>query len=278
MRFLNRLRTHWRAALRRTLLAAAGLAFCALCGSLFWLWHAGDLAPLSARLDSRLHFIGAENGLALDKVEVEGRDRQSKESILAALDVRQGMPVLDIDLAAAQARLEALTWVRSAEIERRMPDTLHIKIEERQPFAFWQRNGTLMLIDRDGMVIPAGDLKAYGPLIVLVGDDAPGYAVPLLDLLKTEPALAARVRAGVRLGQRRWTLRFDNGVEAALPETGAEAAWHRLAALEASSRVLERNISLIDLRLPDRVVLKALPAPAPAAAAAKSAPKDKGNS
>ena len=193
--------------------------------------------------------------------------------ILAALDVRQGMPVLDIDLAAAQARLEALTWVRSAEIERRMPDTLFIKIEERRPFAFWQRNGALMLIDRDGMVIPAGDLKSYGPLIVLVGDDAPGYAVPLIDLLKTEPALAARVRAGVRLGQRRWTLRFDNGVEAALPETDAAAAWHRLAALEASGRVLERAISAIDLRLPDRVVLKALPAPS-----AKSAPKDKGTS
>ena len=274
MRFLNRLQTHWRAALRQALLTAAGLAFCALCGALFWLWHAGALAPLSARIDSRLHFIGAENGLALDKVEVEGRDRQSKESILAALDVAPGMPVMDIDLAAAQARLQDLPWVRSAEIERRMPDTLHIKIEERRPFAFWQRNGTLMLIDRDGMVIPAGDLKPYGPLIVLVGDDAPGNAVPLFDMLKTEPNLAARVRAGMRLGQRRWTLRFDNGVEAALPETDAEAAWHRLAALEASGRVLERNISSIDLRLPDRVVLKASPAPA----AAKSAPKDKGTS
>ncbi len=274
MRFLNRLQTHWRAVLIRTLLATAGLALCALGGAVFWLWHEGALAPLSARLDARLHVVGAEHGLALDKVEVEGRDRQSKESILAALDVQPGMPVLDIDLDAARARLEALPWVRSAEIERRMPDTLFIKIEERRPFAFWQRNGALMLIDRDGMVIPVGDLASYGPLIVLVGDDAPGYAVPLLDLLKTEPALAARVRAGMRLGQRRWNLRFDNGVEAALPETDPAAAWRRLAALEASSRVLERNIALIDLRLPDRVVLKTLPVPA----SAKSAPRDKSTS
>ncbi|HXP12431.1 MAG TPA: FtsQ-type POTRA domain-containing protein [Stellaceae bacterium] len=270
MRFLNRLLTQGRAVLRRALFAAAGLAFCALLGAGFWLWHAGVLAPLTARLEARLHGLGAENGLALDKVEIEGRDRQSKESILAALAVQQGMPVLDIDLAAAQARLEGLPWVRSAEIERRMPDTLHIKIEERRPYAFWQKNGQLMLIDRDGMVIPAGDLSSYGPLIVLVGDDAPGNAVPLFDMLKTEPALAARVRAGMRLGQRRWTLRFDNGVEAALPETDAPAAWHRLAALEASGRVLERAIIAIDLRLPDRVVLKALPAPS-----TKSAPKDK---
>jgi cell division protein FtsQ len=270
MRFLNRRPIPGGAALRRAALASSGLAFCALCGALFWLWHAGALAPLSARLDEKIHGIGAENGLALDKVEVEGRERQSKDSILAALGVAQGMPVLDIDLAAARARLETLTWVRSAEIERRMPDTLHIKIEERRPFAFWQRNGTLMLIDRDGMVIPVGDLQSYGPLIVLVGDDAPGLAAPLIDLLKTEPGLAPRVRAAMRLGQRRWTLRFDNGVEAALPETGAESAWHRLAALEASERVLERNIAAIDLRLPDRVVLKELPAPG-----AKSAPRDK---
>ena len=128
-----------------------------------------------------------------------------------------------------------------------------------------------MLIDRDGMVIPVEDLKPFGPLIVLVGDDAPG--TPCRSSTCSRPSRVWRrgSAAGGSGRRRRWNLRFDNGIEAALPETGAEAAWHRLAALEASSRVLERAISLVDLRLPDRVVLKTLPAPA----AAKSAPKDK---
>ncbi|MGA3306503.1 MAG: FtsQ-type POTRA domain-containing protein [Stellaceae bacterium] len=271
MRFLNRLQGDGRAAPRRALLAAAGLAFCALCAAIFWLWQAGELTRLSAGLEARLHGIGAGNGLALAKVEVEGRNRQSKQSILTALDVKPGMPVMNIDLVAAQQRLQALPWVRSAEIERRMPDTLYVRIEERQPYAFWQKNGKLTLIDRDGVAIPVDNLAVYSPLIVLVGDDAPGNAGPLVDMLKTEPALAPRVQAGVRLGGRRWNLRFDNGVEAALPETDAEAAWHRLAALESSQRILERNISAVDLRLADRVVLRTLPAPS----AAKAAVKDK---
>jgi len=271
MRFLNRLQGDGRAVPRRMLLAVAGGGLCALCAAIFWLWQAGELARVSASLEARLHGIGAQNGLALVKVEVEGRNRQSKPSILAALDVKQGMPVMDIDLAAAQERLQALPWVRSAEIERRMPDTLYIRIEERQPCAFWQKNGKLTLIDRDGVAIPVDTLAAFSPLIVLVGDDAPGNAGPLVDMLKTEPALAPRVQAGVRMGGRRWNLRFDNGVEVALPETDAEAAWHRLAALETSERILERNISAVDMRLSDRVVLRASPAPA----AAKAASKDK---
>jgi cell division protein FtsQ len=277
MRFLNRISGSWgnRAArLARALFAAAGFCACVALGAGLWLWHtgelAGDLARLTAPLGARLFDIGARNGLALAKVVVEGRNRQSADSILAALDVRLGMPVLDIDLAAAQARVQSLPWVRSAEIERRMPDTLFVGIEERQPFAFWQQDGKLSLIDRDGSAIAVGNIASYGPLIVLVGDDAPANAAKLIDLLQTRKDLAARVRAAVRLGGRRWNLQFDDGVVAELPEPGTgnspenamDAAWQRLADLEASERVLERNIVSVDLRLPDRIVLKETLTPA----------------
>ena len=42
MRFLNRLREDGRALPRRALLAAAGLAFCALCAAIFWLWQRSE--------------------------------------------------------------------------------------------------------------------------------------------------------------------------------------------------------------------------------------------
>jgi cell division protein FtsQ len=279
MRFLNRISGSWGAwgaSLFRALLVTAGFCACVVLGAGFWLWHTGDMARLVSPLDARLYDFGAKNGLALAKVEVEGRDRQSADSILAALNVQLGMPVLDIDLGAAQARVHNLPWVRSAEIERRMPDTLFVRIEERVPFAFWQQNGKLSLIDRDGSVIAADNIAAYGPLIVLVGNDAPANAASLIDLLQTQKSLAARVRAAVRLGDRRWNLQFDNGVVAELPENGPgnsmDAAWRRLADLEASERVLERNIAVVDLRLADRVVLKELPAPV---APAGTAPRGK---
>jgi cell division protein FtsQ len=249
MRLLSRLRIPRR---RAALAICAGVALIALAGGSTWLWQSGALGAV----ESRVHGIGARNGLTLTQVELEGRIRQSRESIMAALGVARDMPVLDIDLAAAKARLEKLSWVRVAELERRLPDTLFVRITERQPIAFWQRDGKLALIDRDGSVIAADRLETDGPLIVLVGDDAPAHAAALVDMLKIEPGLAARVNAATWLGDRRWNLRFDNGIEAVLPETDPAAAWHRLAGLEQSDRILERDIVSIDLRMPDRLVLR----------------------
>ena len=49
---------------------------------------------------------------------------------------------------------------------------------------------------------------------------------------------------------------MDNGINVRLPETDAFIAWHRLAKYEAQHKLLARDIGSIDLRLPDRVVVK----------------------
>lgn len=257
---------------------AAGLGAATLIaggGGGYSLWHDGTLARTGRAIVARIWTVGSQQGLALENVDVVGRQRQSAASILAALGIRRGMPMLAIDLAAAQTRLQALPWIRRADIERQLPDTLFVRLTEREPFAFWQRNGTLSLIDRDGTVIPTDDLAQYGPRIVLVGDDAPAQAAMLIDMLATEPTLARRVNAAVLYGSGRWTLRFDTGVEVALPETAAPVAWQRLAGLEAHDRILERNIAAIDLRLPDRMVVRLAPAAPGKPSTVRSGGKDK---
>lgn len=244
-------------------------------GGTYWLWHDGTLARTGRAIVARVWTVGGQQGLALENVDVAGRQRQSTASILAALGVKRGMPMLEVDLAAAQARLQALPWVRRADVERQLPDTLFIRLTEREPFAFWQRNGSLSLIDRDGTVIPTDDLAQYGPRIVLVGDGAPAQAATLIDMLATEPSLARRVNAAVLYGSGRWTLRFDTGVQVALPEAEAHAAWHRLAGLEAQEQILERNIAAIDLRLPDRMVVRLAPAAPGKPSTARNGGKDK---
>lgn len=244
-------------------------------GGAYWLWHDGTLARTGRAIVARVWTVGSQQGLALENVDVVGRQRQSTASILVALGVKRGMPMLEIDLAAAQARLQALPWVRRADVERQLPDTLFIHLTEREPFAFWQRNGSLSLIDRDGTVIPTDDLAQYGPRIVLVGDDAPAQVATLIDMLATEPSLARRVNAAVLYGSGRWTLRFDTGVEVALPGPEASVAWHRLAGFEAQEQILERNIAAIDLRLPDRMVVRLAPTAPGKSSTARNGGKDK---
>jgi len=285
MRFLNRRTTERQPTAtpqrRRPFpifAVSAGLGAAALiaaAGGTYWLWHDGTLARTGRAIVARVWVVGGHQGLALENVDVVGRQRQSAASILAALGVQRGTPMLAIDLAAVQARLQALPWVRNADVERQLPDTLFIRLTEREPLAFWQRNGTLSLIDRDGTVIPADNLAQFAPRIVLVGDDAPAQAATLMDMLATEPTLAPRVNAAVLYGSGRWTLRFDTGVEVALPESGAAPAWHRLAGIEARDHVLERNIAAIDLRLPDRMVVRLAPAETGKHSTARAGAKDK---
>ncbi|HWG79239.1 MAG TPA: FtsQ-type POTRA domain-containing protein [Stellaceae bacterium] len=247
---------------RRTILlssAAAALAALALTG--FVLERTGVIARAGIAVEQRLFAFTARCGLAIGNVQVEGRERTSREAVLNALAVTRGTPILAVDPADAKQRLETVPWIRSAAVERRFPDTLHIRLVERQPLAFWQRHGKLALIDRDGVVIPTERLDQFGNLIVLVGPDAPAHGAELIDMLATEPALAAHVAAAVRVGGRRWNLHLDNNIDIALPEDDAAAAWRRLAQLERSDGILEREIQEVDLRLPDRMVVRTVTEP-----------------
>jgi cell division protein FtsQ len=73
---------------------------------------------------------------------------------------------------------------------------------------------------------------------------------------------AERVAAAVWVGARRWDLRLDNGVAIRLPETGVESALARLAAAQAKSPFLDRDVVAVDLRQTDRLVVQLGPAAA----------------
>ena len=246
---------------RRTVLAAAATALAiVLAGGGWWLERSGVIAAAARSAERAFFAWTASWGMAVNDVQVEGRERASRAAILSALGVERGTPILAVDPEEAKRRLESIAWVRSASVERRLPDALYIRLVERQPLAFWQRQGKLVLVDRDGVVVPSDHLESFGALLVLVGPDAPAAGAALLDMLAGEPELAPHVAAAVRIGGRRWNLRLDSGIDVALPEEDPASAWHRLARLERSDGILERDIELVDLRLTDRLVVRTLPA------------------
>jgi cell division protein FtsQ len=235
-----------------------------LAGAGWWIERSGAAGRVAAAAGQRALLWSAGLGLAVGDVEVEGRQRASREAVMDALGVMRGAPILAVDPAAARRRLETLAWVRSAAVERRLPDMIHVTLVQREPLALWQRQGKLVLVARDGVVIPGERPESFAKLIVLVGNDAPQSGAALIDMLASEPALADHVAAAVRIGGRRWNLRLDSGIDIALPEDDPAAAWHRLAALERSDGILERDIEMVDLRLPDRLVLRTPEAQKPA--------------
>jgi cell division protein FtsQ len=211
-------------------------------------------------VNQRLLAWSGQTGLAVRKVVVEGRRWTPPEALRSQLDLRPGMPLLAVDAAAARDRLETLAWVERASVARLLPDAVQIRLLERQPLALWQRGGRFEVIDRAGAVIEGAlhdHPDEYGHLRVLVGDGAPQQAASLFALLSTEPALSSRVLAATRVGERRWNVHLDHGVEVWLPEQGVLGAWRVLADKARDDALLERAVSVIDLRfLPERLRLR----------------------
>ncbi len=210
----------------------------------------------------------AQAGLSVQEIFVEGRGETAGTDVLSVLDVSRGTPILAFDPREAKAELEKLPWVRSASVERRLPDTVYVRLWERRPLALWQRHGRLILIGDDGQEIAKADIARFDHLPVVVGNDAPRHAAALLTLLSNEPDLERRVVAAVRVGERRWNLRIaagaDRTIEVQLPEINPMAAWSRLTEAVRASGLFERNVVNVDLRLPDRFVVRVIREPPPA--------------
>ena len=252
-------------------------AMAAIGGGALWGVQSGWLEREWAVVSDVALNATADLGLSLQTVEVHGRGETKQKDIVGALGAPRGAPLLGLDIDAMRERLAALPWIVSAEVERRYPDRLVVTVKEAEPLALWQRQHKLYLVSRTGKVIETADLRKYAKLLVIVGDNAPERAEGLFDLLGQQPKLKERVTAAVFVGKRRWNLRFDNGVDVKLPEENPGAAWSRLADLQDQHGILERDVRIIDLRLPDQVVVRrAHPAqPEDQDAPAGDKPKDK---
>lgn len=196
-------------------------------------------------------------GLRVRTVVIEGRQKTPETLLNAALGVRPGDAILTYSLGEARARIESIQWVRQATVSRQLPGTIVVQLQERSPFAVWQREGKFVLIDREGKIVTDSALGAFASqLPLVVGEGAPVAAAALLDALAAQPSIQARVTAAVRVGERRWNLRLSNGTDVLLPE-GAEAqALARLVDLQNANALLDRPLQAVDMRLPDRLVFR----------------------
>jgi cell division protein FtsQ len=253
---------------RRALLRPAGLALigAATLGGIALAVIAVDPAGRVARLGEASAELAREAGLVVQEVRFEGHQHTPPELLRAALGVRPGDPLLAFSPEAARERLLSVPWVENAHAERRLPGTILVRLAERAPFAIWQHRGQFLIVDRAGNSVTAERLDAFGPLPLIVGAGAERRAAQLWDEMGAAPELRRRVQAMVRINERRWNLRLFNGTDVMLPEGHEAVAVRRLEELQASHALLDRPLSAIDLRLPDRMVLRQPPpAPQPAA-------------
>lgn len=206
--------------------------------------------------------IGASSaaaGFAVDNVVVEGNSETSDIDVLQQLGLDGAVSVMTLDASQARGALIELPWVRDADVRKVYPDTLEISLTEREPFAIWQNGQDLFVIEKNGAVIAPMNERKFVELPFFVGLGADANAAGFARLMKDYPSLAGRVRAHVRVADRRWDLYLDNGVIVRLPATGERDALDDLARMQAERELLARDITVVDLRLADRMTVRLSP-------------------
>lgn len=217
---------------------------------------AGYGAVLGDHVPSLVQGVTARTGFAIDEIRVSGNRETSEIDIFDRVGLDGWTSLVGFDPEAARQRITSLPWVEAAAVRKVYPSTLEVKVVERAPFAIWQQGSRLSLIEKDGAVIAPLSGAHHLGLPLVVGSGAAQTASSFLARLAAFPELAGRVKGYVRVSERRWDLRLDNGVTVRLPEHGAVAALRELAAMDKEQGLLSRDIEVVDMRLADRLVVR----------------------
>mgnify|MGYP001386332341 CR=1 FL=1 len=232
-------------------------------------WYALKMPAVQEQISPLRDRLMGTNTLRVTAINIAGANLTDESAILQALNTRVGAPILNFSVSSARERLNALPFVDHASVSRHLSGEIEVTLVERPPYAVWQHHGHFELIDRQGKPVPGQDgstkdAAAFTHLPLVVGEGANVAASGLIDTLLQEPEVRSRVTAAVRVSDRRWNLSLRDGATVLLPESEEAPAIHRLALFQASTRLLDRPVVLIDMRLPDRLTIRELPPVAPA--------------
>ena len=210
----------------------------------------------------------------VDAVTVVGNDRTTTDEVVAATSIVAGQPLLDLDLAAAETGVEALPWIRKADVERRLDGEIIVRIVEREPVLALPVDGSrnaaaatggaagYVLIDRLGHQLELVDRRPeeFLPVVGIEATGRPGTSAPsetglVLSLVESlPPALAEQVTA-MTLQDGDVHLELVSGAVANVGDSSLLG--EKIQALETVlARVDLDCVSLIDVRVPSAAAIR----------------------
>ncbi|GGA46733.1 cell division protein FtsQ/DivIB [Pelagibacterium lentulum] len=197
----------------------------------------------------------AEAGFGVAQIEITGQALTREADVIYALALDDFSTTLAFDAEAARLRIEEIPSVETATIRKIYPDSIVVTIQEKVPVARWRIDGATMLIDAAGRPIAPASFE-NGDLMLVIGEGAGDDAIAMINLMERFPALADDLAALSRIGDRRWDMIFYTGLRVQLPENGVVSALERLNTLHRDHQLLDRDLDLIDMRVPQYLAVR----------------------
>lgn len=178
-----------------------------------------------------------------------------------------------VDLDEVRGAFEKLPWVRHAEVRRRWPAAIELRLEEHQAVAYWTVNdsGETRLVNRQGEIFTA---SSNATMPNFSGPE--GMAVEVLGKygrLAEAVAPLGRKLVGVGLSSRlAWQLKLDDGMVVELGRDEDKPTLDQrlnrfVSNYPKAIETLNIKVAVADLRYPGGFALKPVAQAAPAGAA-----------
>lgn len=182
---------------------------------------------------------------------------------LVSQDIREVVPIdfpissFDLDIEEIRDVIAGLDPVKEASVRIRPGGVLQVDVTERVPTVVWRTHDGLALLDETGVEVaelPSRKTRADLPLIAGQGADA--HVAEAMVLFSVAEPLSDRLRGLLRVGERRWDVVLDRGQRILLPEQDPVSALRRVIALGQAQDLLERDLTVVDMRLSERPTLR----------------------
>lgn len=218
-------------------------------------WGAYGLV-LSGGWRTAVDGVTAGFGFTVASIEIQGLAQADSTEISDRIDVSETSSLLMVDAEKARARIAEIPWVADVQVKKLYPDRIVVNLTERLPFALWQDDGRVKVVDKTGAVTSEVLETRNAGLPLVVGQGANRRVVEAVDLMNSVPTIRAKIRAAVLVAERRWNLVTTDGIEILLPEENPGVALARVAQLQDAKKLLDRDLVAVDLRVPDRLFVR----------------------
>lgn len=228
---------------------------------LVWVRNGGLAAAVLVGAVWAWRHTQSDPSFAVRTIEIEGAVHTPRAALAKATQPYTGLNLFQIDIARVQRDLGGLGWVRRIDIEKKLPDTLRIKITERKPVALARIGDRLMYVDAEG--------AAFAELSPRVGDDdlpliADAEGAELLRsvqfltaLRKGDAELYARISEVWPIPPRGFAL-YDRELGAVVYANAEDVSAKYRSLRAVLGAEFNPKIEYADLRFADRVIVKAL--------------------
>ena len=218
----------------------------------------------------------SDERFAVRTIEVIGAVHTSRADLDAITSRFVGLNLFKLDISSVQNDLGRLAWVRKIEVEKKLPDTLRIRVVERVPVALTRER-----VEQTILSVPTGQTGLSVPHLRYVDEEGVAFAtlsprvgdndLPIIsnatgeelvrsvallrELRAKDPQVYSRVSEVRPIAPRGFAL-FDRELGAFVYANADDvsAKWRSLYAVVRAEG--HQRIEYADLRFSDRIVIK----------------------